>query len=125
MPMQFPAPKPARDAALAATAETNAARLALRGNDMARATALLTQAVDTLGSLPPSYANGMALVSAGSAVFERQGEIPADAQAVAERAFRAAAAMADTLRNSRFPRSPRAASAISTSGQADSTTPRP
>ncbi len=89
----------AGDAALAATAETNAARLGLRGNDWVRATALLTRAVDTLASLPPSYANGMALVSAGSAVFEPQGEIPADAQAVAERAFRAAAATAATLHN--------------------------
>ncbi|HUC69682.1 MAG TPA: tetratricopeptide repeat protein, partial [Stellaceae bacterium] len=87
------------DTALAATAETNAARLALRGNDMARATALLTRAVDTLGTMTPSYANGLALVAAGSAVFERQGELPAQSEAVAERAFRAAAAMADTLRN--------------------------
>lgn len=92
----------ARDAALAATAETNAARLALGSNDMARAIALLTRAIDALSSRPPSYANGMALVSAGSAVFERQGEIPADEQAVAERAFRAAVATADTLRNSKL-----------------------
>lgn len=90
----------ARDAALAATTETNAARLALRGNDMVRALALLTRALDTLSSLPPSYGNGMALVSAGSAVFERQEEITGDEQAVAERAFRAAAATAETLRNS-------------------------
>jgi CHAT domain-containing protein len=87
------------DAALAATAETNAARLALRGNDVARATALLTRAVDTLGALPPSYADGLALVAAGSAIFEGQGAISAEGQAVAERAFRAAAAMADTPRN--------------------------
>jgi CHAT domain-containing protein len=89
----------ADDGALAATAETNAARLALRGSDWARATVLLTRAVDALSNLPPSYANGLALVSAGSAVFERQGDIPAGAQAVAERAFRAAAATAVTLRN--------------------------
>ncbi len=87
------------DAALAATAETNAARLALRGNDWARATALLTRAVAALAGLPPSYANGLALVSAGSAVFEPKGEIPADAQAVAERAFHAAAATGETLHN--------------------------
>ncbi len=89
----------AGDAALAATAETNAARLALRGNDWAHATQLLTRAVDALASLPPSYANGLALVSAGSAVFEPKGEIPPGAQAVAERAFRAAAATAATLHN--------------------------
>lgn len=89
----------AGDSALAATAETNAARLALRGNDWARATALLMRAVDALASLPPSYANGLALVSAGSAVFEPQGEIPAGAQAVAERAFRAAQTAAEKLRN--------------------------
>jgi CHAT domain-containing protein len=89
----------AGDLALAATAETNAARLALRGGDMARATALLTGAVDTLTRLPPSYASGMALVSAGSVVFEDQGPLPADAQVVAERAFRAAMATGGTLGN--------------------------
>jgi CHAT domain-containing protein/tetratricopeptide (TPR) repeat protein len=89
----------AGDEALAATAETNAARLVLRSGDTARATALLTQAVATLERQPASFGAGLALVSAGSAVFEAQGEIPADAQAVAERAFRAAAQMAETLHN--------------------------
>jgi CHAT domain-containing protein len=94
----------AGDGALAATAETNAARLALRsvgsgGGDAARATALLTRAVDTLQRQPPSFAVGMALISAGSAVFETQGEISPDAQAIAERAFRAAAEIAETLHN--------------------------
>src|SRR5271166_1346324 len=89
----------ARDDALAATAETNAARLALRRKDAAHATTLLTRAVDTLERLPPSYSRGMALVSAGSAVFEGEGRIPADAQAVASRAFRAAAEGADSLHN--------------------------
>src|SRR5262249_30083878 len=89
----------AHDEALAATAETNAARLALRRNDVAQATTLLTRAVDTLERLPASYNRGMALVSAGSAVFEREGRIPADTQAVASRAFRAAAESADSLRN--------------------------
>jgi CHAT domain-containing protein len=89
----------AGDAALAATAETNAARVAVRGHDMARATALLTRAVDTLTMLAPSYANGLALVSAGSVVFEEPGQIPADAQALAERAFRAAASTGERLRN--------------------------
>jgi CHAT domain-containing protein len=89
----------ANDDALAATAETNAARLALRRNDAAQATALLTRAVDTLERMPASYNRGMALVSAGSAVFEREGRIPADAQAVATRAFRSAAENADALHN--------------------------
>jgi CHAT domain-containing protein len=87
------------DVALAATAETNAARLALRRNDAASATALLTRAVDTLDRLPPSYNRGMALVSAGSAVFEEDGRIPPGAQTVAARAFRAAADNAEALHN--------------------------
>src|SRR5207244_3061304 len=81
----------AHDDALAATAQTNAARLALRRKDATQATALLTRAVDTLERLPPSYSRGMALVSAGSAVFEGEGGIPADAQAAASRALRTAA----------------------------------
>jgi CHAT domain-containing protein len=89
----------AHDDALAATAETNAARLALRRKDATQATALLTRAVDTLERSPASYNRGMALVSAGSAVFEGEGSIPADAQAVASRAFRAAAGNADSLHN--------------------------
>ena len=89
----------ANDDALAATAETNAARLALRRNDATQATALLTRAVDTLERAPASYNRGMALVSAGSTVFEREGNIPADARAVASRAFRAAAENADSLHN--------------------------
>jgi tetratricopeptide (TPR) repeat protein len=89
----------ASDYALAATAETNAARLALRRKDAARATALLTRAVDTLERLPASYSRGMALVSAGSAVFEGEGRIPPDAQMVASRAFRAAADTAEALHN--------------------------
>ena len=89
----------AHDDALAATAETNAARLALRRKDATQATALLTRAVDTLERSPASYNRGMALISAGSAVFEGEDRIPADAQAVASRAFRHAAENADSLRN--------------------------
>jgi CHAT domain-containing protein len=89
----------AHDDALAATAETNAARLALRRKDATQATALLTRAVDMLERLPASYNRGMALVSAGSAVFEGEGRVPADAQAVASRAFRSAAENADSLHN--------------------------
>jgi CHAT domain-containing protein len=89
----------ARDDALAATAETNAARLALRRGDAAQATTLLTRAVDTLERVPPSYNRGMALTSAGSAVFESEGRIPAGAQATASRAFRSAQENAETLHN--------------------------
>jgi len=89
----------AHDDALAATAQTNAARLALRRNDGAQATVLLTRAVDTLERMPPSYTRAMALVSAGSAVFEGEGPIPADAQAVASRAFRTAAESAQSMHN--------------------------
>ena len=85
--------------ALAATAEINAARLALRRKDATQATALLSRAVDTLKRLPASYSRGMALVSSGSAAFEGEGSIPADAQAAASRAFRAAAENADSLHN--------------------------
>jgi CHAT domain-containing protein len=89
----------AHDDALAATAQTNAARLALQRKESVRATALLTRAVDTLERLPPSYNRGMASVSAGSAVFEEEGRIPPDGQAVASRAFRAAAETAEALHN--------------------------
>jgi hypothetical protein len=41
----------------------------------------------------------MALVSAGSAVFEDEGRIPPDGDAVASRAFRAAAETAEALHN--------------------------
>lgn len=89
----------ARDDALAATAETNAARLALRRKDTASATALLKRAVDRLERLPASYSRGMALVSAGSVVFEGEGPISGDARAVASRAFRAATDTAEALHN--------------------------
>jgi CHAT domain-containing protein len=89
----------AGDRALAATAETNAARLAMRSRDTAGATSLLGRAVDTLAAMPPSYASGLALVSAASVVFEEPGEISSDAQAIAARAFRTAASSGETLRN--------------------------
>jgi len=89
----------ARDEALAATAETNAARLALRRKDTASAAALLKRAVDALERLSASFSRGMALVSAGSAVFEGEGPITPDARAVASRAFRVAADTAEALRN--------------------------
>jgi CHAT domain-containing protein len=82
---------------LAATAEINAARLALRSNDVARAAALLTRAVDRLEKLPPSYDGGMALIAAGLAITEYEGAVsPAD-EAIASRALRAAAATAEAI----------------------------
>jgi CHAT domain-containing protein len=89
----------AHDNALVATAQTNAARLAFRRKDIASGTALLTRAVDTLERMPSSYSRGMALVSAGSAVFENDGAIPPDLRAVANRAFRIAAETAEALHN--------------------------
>ena len=89
----------AHDDALAATAETNAARLALRRQNLAQAMALLTGAVDRLERLPAGYSRGMALVSAGSVVFESEGRVPPDAQAIASRAFQAAANNAEALHN--------------------------
>jgi len=105
----------ARDDALAATAQTNAARLALQRKESVRAIALLTRAVDTLERLRPSYSRGMALVSAGSAVFEEEGRIPPDGQAVASRAFRAAAETAEALHNATLSSLARAASLTFTS----------
>jgi CHAT domain-containing protein len=89
----------AHDDALVATAQTNAARLAFRRKDIASGTALLARAVDTLQRMPPSYSRGMALVSAGSAVFENDGGIPPDLRAFAYRAFRMAAETAEALQN--------------------------
>jgi hypothetical protein len=89
----------AGDATLAATAETNAARLALHGAETARDLALLTRAVAGLERLPPTFAAGTALIAAGSAVFETPGAIPAVTEAVADRAFRAASQMAEILHN--------------------------
>jgi CHAT domain-containing protein len=89
----------AGDATLAATAQSNAARLALRSGDTAGATALLQAAVAALARQPPTYAVGMALISAGSAVFETPGAIADDTRAVAARAFSAAAEIARTLDN--------------------------
>jgi CHAT domain-containing protein len=89
----------ARDDALAATAETNSARLALHRKDMVTATALLARAVDMLERLPATYDRGVALVSAGSAAFEIDGSIPAEARAIALRAFRVAAENAEALHN--------------------------
>jgi CHAT domain-containing protein len=89
----------AGDDAFAATVEVNAARLALQLNDPTRASNLLTQAIDRLQRAPPSYSGTMALVSAGSAVFERKSTLSAEDRRIAERAFGAAAEAADALHN--------------------------
>ena len=89
----------AGDDTMVATVEVNAARLALRRNDPAHARALLTRAVDRLQRAPPSYSGAMALVSAGSAVPDRKGNISAEDRRIAERAFEAAARAADSLHN--------------------------
>src|SRR5208283_1350846 len=56
-------------------------------------------AVDTLEGAPVSYNRGLAMISAGSAIFEDEGSLSRDSQAVAYRAFQAAAATADALHN--------------------------
>jgi CHAT domain-containing protein len=89
----------AGDDAFAATAEVNAARLALQLNDARRARDLLARAVARLQRTPPSYSGTMALVSAGSIVFERKGNISAEDRQIAERAFEAAIRAADALHN--------------------------
>jgi CHAT domain-containing protein len=89
----------AHDDALAATAQTNAARLTLGRKDVASGIALLARAVDTLERLPASYSRGMALVSAGSVIFELAGPIPPDARSIGLRAFQTAAETAEGLHN--------------------------
>lgn len=84
----------AHDEALAATVEINSARLALGRHDEAGALPLLTRAVDRLDRAPPSWGRNMALVSAGSVLFDSPGKLSNEAQAIAYRAFRAAAASA-------------------------------
>jgi CHAT domain-containing protein len=88
-----------RDDALAATAEINLARLDLHQQNAANARALLTRAVDRLERLPPSYTRAMALVSAGTAVFESEEFITADSQAIAVKAFQMAEANGAALHN--------------------------
>lgn len=89
----------ARDGTLAATAQINAVRLEMQRGDLARAGGQLNDAVQRLEQQPPSFARGMALISAGSAVFERDGVLSADLQAVAYRAFSLAADEANVVHN--------------------------
>jgi CHAT domain-containing protein len=88
----------AHDEALAATAETNAARLAMRRNSAAAA-GYLSRAVARLERLTPSYAGGLALISAGSVVFERDGAPSAENQRLAYAAFQKAAAIGEGSKN--------------------------
>ncbi|HVH79554.1 MAG TPA: tetratricopeptide repeat protein, partial [Stellaceae bacterium] len=88
------------DVVLAATAQINAARLLSRRHGGIAPS--LARAVDQLERAPPSYSGGLALVSAGSLIVERGGDPSAQDRALAERAFRAAAASAEALHNARL-----------------------
>ena len=90
------------DETLAATGEVNAARLALQRNDPAAALRLLTGAVARLEPMPPAYEPAMVLVSAGSVPLDHAGALSGAEQALAGRAFRAAAAMAAALHNAQL-----------------------
>lgn len=88
------------DDALAASAQINAARLALQRNDAATAEQNLSQAIDRLQQSSPSYAQAMALLSAGSVVLDRQGEPGSRAvlpRELADRAFHAASDAGNAL----------------------------
>jgi CHAT domain-containing protein len=87
----------AGDEALAAIAQTNAARFAFRRGDLARAAALLTRAVDRLVRSPASGERGAALVTAGSIIFEREGALDLALRVPTERALQTAAAWAQAL----------------------------
>jgi CHAT domain-containing protein len=89
----------AHDETLAATAEVNEARLALSRADMAAAERLLGSAVARLQTLPPNFPTGLALVAAGSVIFERDGALTPGLTAIASRALHAAAVIAQTVRN--------------------------
>ena len=88
----------AHDDALTATAEANAARLEFRSNGVAAA-ARLSRAVARLEKMPPSYAGGLALISAGAVVFERDGPLSEENQRLAYAAFQQAAAIAEGGKN--------------------------
>jgi CHAT domain-containing protein len=89
----------APDEALAATAEINAARLALGRGDASAASPLLSHALNRLERSPASYTGGMALISAGSAVLEHGGNLAPDTAAIASRALRLADQTAHALNN--------------------------
>src|SRR4051812_24573007 len=89
----------AGDHALAATAETNAARLALDRNGLDRAAVLLRSATDRLVRMEPSYPVGLALVAAGTAASAGDEPLPAPLLGVSQQAFEAAVAIADRLGN--------------------------
>jgi CHAT domain-containing protein len=85
---------------LAAAADVNRARLALQLDNVGAAARLLSQAIDRLQQIAPSYAGAMALVSAGTAVLDYQisassrGALPVS---LARRALLAAAAAGEAL----------------------------
>ena len=92
----------AGDATLAATAEINTARLSSRRNDAAGAAVLLARALGRLEAVPSSYSRGLVLMSAGSVALEHAGNLPANLQNLAHRAFEAAARTAEALHNARL-----------------------
>ena len=91
----------AGDGALAATAEANAARLALDRNDPDRAADLLHRATGRLVRMGPSYPVGLALIAVGMAALASAGDgpLPARLFGATQQAFEAAAAIADRLGN--------------------------
>ncbi len=90
----------ADDQALAATAEVNAARLALSSNDPGLTAVLLRSANGRLLRMPPSYPVGQALVAAGTVVTSAgAGPLPAQLLGPSLQAFEAAAGIADRLGN--------------------------
>ncbi|MFL5285286.1 MAG: CHAT domain-containing protein [Rhodopila sp.] len=92
----------AGDRTLAATAEANAARLALDRNDPDRATDLLRRATDRLVRMEPSYSVGLTLVAVGMAALASAGDgpLPARLFSTSQQAFEAAVVIADRLGNS-------------------------
>jgi len=89
----------AGDEVLVAAAETNAARLALDRGDTVAASGLLGNAAGRLERLPPSYGQGMGLLSVGAVAIE-PGRNPGREQTqLAERALRAGERTAGSLQN--------------------------
>src|SRR5260221_3531767 len=70
----------------------------MRRRDAAEA-GYLSRAVARLERLTPSYAGGLALISAGSVVFERDGAPSAENQRLAYAAFQKAAAIGEGSKN--------------------------
>lgn len=89
----------AGDPALAATAETNAARLALQAHDPGRAAFLLRSATGRLIRLEPGYPMALALVAVGMAALAGEQPMLAPLSDLSRQALEAARAIADRLGN--------------------------